>query len=541
MDICRRDFLAGAGAAAGMAAAGCATVLAPQVTRLGVVSDTHVTGPESVEELASAFRFLRSRGVDAVLHCGDVTDMGTLDQLEAFAKAWRMVFDGGTKLVVAPGNRDMMDSKSIPDSVKEGSKGRAIRDDPQGAFMRTLGVEVGEVAHAVRIGGAWVVAASWKREGELERFFMDRPEIAASGAPVVVLQHRHHQGTVFGGRLGDWAVGDVRSTCWMDMFPDFISFSGHSHASCMRADAVSEGRFPAVAAGCFCLADKSPAAKREVLTVTFSGGGAVLERHDLRTGRSIRTDLAARRPKTALCGDGGGVVFMQWNLGHFCFGRSDSTAISADAADARAAAFRAEIARHSPDVMGLCEYSDVFAKDGSSARSRILSGFASFDAGPQHGYQCNALASRSSEVVRVACRPYPVRIQRTYCLAGEVDCALGKVVFAQTHLDLGSEDVRRSQIDTILREFSSCGRVVVSGDFNVSSESEYGPFASAGYVQANCSSHGSLPTHRRRKLGQAPAIDNVFAKGLRIADVCVGDYALALSDHRPLVVRLVEA
>ena len=53
--------------------------------RLGVISDTHVTGPESVERLAAAFRFLRDRGVDAVLHCGDVTDWGTLEQLDVFA------------------------------------------------------------------------------------------------------------------------------------------------------------------------------------------------------------------------------------------------------------------------------------------------------------------------------------------------------------------------------------------------------------------------------------------------------------------------
>ena len=117
------------------------TSAASRATRLGVVSDTHVTGPDSVDELAAAFRFLRDRGVDAVVHCGDVTDAGTLEQLDAFAKAWHMVFDERTPLVVALGNRDMMDSRRIPDSVREAAKGRAVKDDPQGAFRKALGID----------------------------------------------------------------------------------------------------------------------------------------------------------------------------------------------------------------------------------------------------------------------------------------------------------------------------------------------------------------------------------------------------------------
>ena len=532
----RRSFLSGAASAACLFAARPGAAI-PCATRLGVVSDTHVTGPESVAELVAAFRFLRDRGVDAVLHCGDVTDAGTLDQLDAFARAWRMVFGDGTPLVVSLGNRDMMDSRSIPDSVRAASKGCAVRDDPRVAFRTALGTDIGDGVHAVRVGGVWAVAAAWKREGGLEAFFMDHPEIAASGLPVVVLQHRHHQGTVYGGSLPDWAVGDASSTRWMEMFPDFVSFSGHSHFTCMRDDAVSEGMFTAIAAGCYCLADASPAAGRQVSVLTFAGGSAVLERHDLRTGASIRTALASRRPPTALDA-GEGFVFMQWNLGHFCFGRGCDTAISADAAAARGAAFRAEIARHAPDVIGMCEYSACFAKDGSASRDRMLSGFAHVDAGPQHGYQCNAVASRAAVLRRVACSPYRRHVQNTYYLAAEVEVFGKRAVIVQTHLDLGDAAVREGQIGMILRDFATTPRLVVSGDFNVSSEAEFGRFASAGFSAANGAAFGRFPTHRRRKEGFTPAIDNVFVKGLGVSGACVGDYALSLSDHRPLVVRL---
>ena len=76
----------------GLAAGVCCGVhggLAKQggAVRFGIISDTHVTGPESVKELAGAFAFLRDKGVDAVIHCGDMTDFGYLHQLEAFAEA----------------------------------------------------------------------------------------------------------------------------------------------------------------------------------------------------------------------------------------------------------------------------------------------------------------------------------------------------------------------------------------------------------------------------------------------------------------------
>ena len=541
MDLCRRKFIVSTAAVAGLHMLRAADVgeVAASV-RLGVISDTHVTGPESVERLAAAFRFLRDRGVEAVLHCGDVTDKGTREQLDSFAAAWRSVFDPQTRFIVALGNRDIMDSGKISDAERQAAKGRAIRDNPREAFRRALGEDIGEGVYVTRVSGVWIVSAPWKREGELESFFMAHTEIAASGAPVVVLQHQHHQGTVFGGNLADWAVCDPRATCWMEMFPDFISFSGHSHITHMREDAVSGGAFPAVAAGSYCL-EKSPAAVgRDVAVLTFADGAATLERFDLRTGASLRSTLARRRPKTSFDAREG-FTFLQWNIGHFyfCFGRTGTTAIDAADAEVRAAAFRAEIARYAPDVMGLCEHSAVFAKDGSATRIRILRGFASVDEGPQDGYQCNAVAAKMAGMRRVACKPYAKRTQSTYYLAEEVEVLGRRVVLVQTHLDLGEAAIRASQIETILRDFANCPAVVIAGDFNVSSEAEYAPFAAAGYAAANAANFGHFPTHRRRKLGLTPAIDNVFVRGLRIVEVCLGDYALSLSDHRPLAVRLV--
>ena len=507
-------------------------------TRFGILSDTHVTGPESLAELTAAFRFLKARRVDAVLHCGDLTDLGSLEQLDIFAKAWKSVFGDGTQLVLAPGNRDLMDTGRVTAEQKAAARDRAIYPDPRGAFLRALGVDIGSGVYARTVGGVSVVASAWGHEGELEDFCMRHPELAEGECPVVFLQHPHHQGTVFGGKLPSWAVKDDRATCWLRMFPDAISFSGHSHISHLADRALDRGAFVAAAAGSYCLEKGPKSGNREVSVLTVRGPSADLERIDLRTGRRRLDELMPRRPKTSpLLREG--VSFLHWNLGHFAFGKKTSTRISAEEAVLRAKAFRQALAQHAPDAVGLCEYSAAFDLGGAKTRDRLLADFAAVEEGAQSGYQCNAIAVKTGELVRKAEKAYPKRTQKTYYLACETVLGGKRTVLVETHLDLGKPELRRAQMETILEDFRDAERVIVSGDFNVSSEAEYAPFAAAGYEAANAAAFGSFPTHRRRSRNQTPAIDNVFVKGWKIAEVCTGDYGLALSDHRPLVCRLV--
>ena len=66
----------------------------------------------------------------------------------------------------------------------------------------------------------------------------------------------------------------------------------------------------------------------------------------------------------------------------------------------------------------------------------------------------------------------------------------------------------------------------------------YEPFFADGYAAVNCAGFGVIPTHRSRRIADADAIDNVFVRGWTIEDMAVGDYELALSDHRALVCSL---
>lgn len=531
----RREFLIGAGASVSLAALPCRAAVA-KPTAFGIISDTHVTGPESAAELAKAFRFLRGRGVSAVLHCGDVTDRGLLSQLDVFAAVWKEVFGKASPdLVVALGNRDLMDSGRISAEFKEKERGNAIYADPRTAFRERLGIEVLDGIQARRLGPVWVVSAAWKTEGGLEAFFLAHPEIAAAGVPIITLQHPHHQGTVFGGKLPDWAVGDARACCWHRMFPEAISFSGHSHYPNARKDALWRGDFAAVAAGSYCLEKGAEKGGREVSVLTFTDGMAVLERCDLKTGAVLRDELAVRppkrRPSTA------GITFMQWNLGHFAFGQADGSAIEAADAEARGAAFRRLLADEKPDIVGLCEYSAQFDRGGSRTRSRVFGDFAGFDEGPQNGFQCNAVGVRRGKVRWLRLKDYAVRRQKTYYLAEETVIGGRKTVVVQTHLDLEAE-ARAEQIAELVRDFADAPCVILSGDFNVADADEFKPFADAGFAAANGGSFGSFPTHRRRQVQMTPAIDNIFVRGWRIVGVSVADWPLTLSDHRPLLCRL---
>ena len=88
----------------------------------GVISDTHMrthydgvsfySHYENVLDDAAVravFKYFRGERVDAVVHCGDLTDRGIIRTVELYKKAWDSVFKGGKKPVhlYATGNHDV--------------------------------------------------------------------------------------------------------------------------------------------------------------------------------------------------------------------------------------------------------------------------------------------------------------------------------------------------------------------------------------------------------------------------------------------------
>ena len=93
--IGRRGFLGGAAAFIG--ASGCRSLglcgPKPELV-FGVISDIHVTTPESTAAFRKALAYFRDRKVDAVVVAGDLSDWGLKSGLKYVADAWNSVFPG---------------------------------------------------------------------------------------------------------------------------------------------------------------------------------------------------------------------------------------------------------------------------------------------------------------------------------------------------------------------------------------------------------------------------------------------------------------
>lgn len=527
----RRAFVSGLAGVAGVSVlGGCrwGTDRAGPV-RFGVISDTHVTGPDSVDELARAFAFLRDRGVDAVIHCGDLTDFGYIAQLESFAAAWRRTMSASVPLIPVLGNRDLTLTDKISPARRTADRELLLSSDPAAHVRRILGIDLADGLRTVTVKGVPVVCADWGREAGLETFMMRDPDLRDWTRPFVHVQHPHPGGTVGGPA----ANSPDPAGCWLNMFPKAVAVSGHSHRPFTDPATFLCRDYTFAAAGSHYLSDGKPQkGLREVSVLSVDGSGVRIERFGLHDhSRTVleRTfePLPADRPV------GGSFVFASWNVGGFRLGQDGA---SGGASAARVAVFRRTLASLDADVLALAEYDPAFRTAAGEAR-RLFDGYRHAVTGPRLGANGNAVLMRRFAFSSPRIVPFPVRRQPRYLVSCEADIAGCRTLIVQTHLDL-DEESRKTQLKEVLSSVAGRRRVIVSGDFNVATPAEFAPFAADGFTLANHGAFGALPTHRRRRTSYTPAIDNVMTKGFDIHAAWLLDAPMILSDHRIFAVRL---
>ena len=228
-----------------------------------------------------------------------------------------------------------------------------------------------------------------------------------------------------------------------------------------------------------------------------------------------------------------------WNIGHFAMGEKANSTIE----DGRVAMKSADFLDYinnavGADIMFLNEYSQKFTKNNYYAKNTIFTSYSTVYEGPQINYSCNAVYSKVSisqpqkhefECNKTApyISPY-VEADDYYFVTTDLVINGKTVKLVSVHLafdDYGSKNVVINQLNELIAYCAQYEHVVLMGDWNVGSFSEFDVFTEAGYTLANTDKN--MPTYK-----SGSSLDNIIYKG-----VTVTDFTLAgtnLSDHYAL-------
>ena len=227
------------------------------LVKFGVVSDPHLTvRPESADALRQAFARFSREGVRAVVIAGDLCDVGTLPELANLTSAWTESFPGGKNAlgesvepIVAFGNhdyhdRDYFEAKGFPKSLSE--KGILFCKDVAWLMITGRAFE-GEI-YRRDICGVAFLAAHWSHyDDELAVWLREHAAEIPKDRPVFFVQHSHPYETCF----GKWYKSSSKTNLSVLLdHPNFFVISGHSHIANTFEDALWQGGFVSMAAGC---------------------------------------------------------------------------------------------------------------------------------------------------------------------------------------------------------------------------------------------------------------------------------------------------
>jgi len=261
--------------AASMVAAACAARAEEPLARFGVVSDVHILPSDKhrSDVFRDALKYLDSRKVDGVVACGDLTQNGTISELQHFASIWKSVFPGDRrsdgehveKLFVY-GDHDTestfftrtlkyyKEHGTYPDwLLKRGDivlndrakQWKAAFDEEFAPIMRkrVKGFDF-VLAHLVNLDEDGMRYADPLHIPGLEEFFATNT--FDSVRPFFYVQHKIPKGTVGGPTQTGQDSG--RTSAILAKHPNAISINGHKHRTATEELSLWQGAFTAIQA-----------------------------------------------------------------------------------------------------------------------------------------------------------------------------------------------------------------------------------------------------------------------------------------------------
>ena len=239
-------------------------------------------------------------------------------------------------------------------------------------------------------------------------------------------------------------------------------------------------------------------------------------------------------------------TFATWNVGHFSLGRYETSTIAADNVPQMLSAYSAFLDKADASIIGLCEYSWFFDKEGVRPAHETVFARYSGSAKSQRQYDFNVLYWTNAHFIAENVVWFKQLNAPRFYRHVKLSLAGRTFSFVETHLDWntldpGHENDRADQILQLIEDFKDEPLVVIAGDFNTcvkvngvweDAPKEYEPFRKAGYAAAHMGELLTWPSDKPRM-----SIDNIFAKGLKISDVKVFADP-TLSDHALLRCRL---
>lgn len=271
--VSRRAFLA---SAAATSLVGCRSFSPfgssnPDI-RFGVLSDIHVTTPESAAVFKNALRYFDAQGADAVMIAGDLADHGLLVELRNVADAWNEVFPDGKgsdgrpveKLFIY-GNHDpeglkyrdvFMDSTfaKLNLSYEDAEKQTLSAIGLGAAWRECFGEEYASVYHKTVkgfdfFGAHWDPAngSGWNRSAEIRPLFSRVEGQLDPERPFFYFQHPSLRDTTFGS--WSWSPDAGLAKAVLSRHPNAVAFSGHTHYPLTDERFVWRGEFTSIATG----------------------------------------------------------------------------------------------------------------------------------------------------------------------------------------------------------------------------------------------------------------------------------------------------